>query len=95
MIVSNIKKEELKNELIDVNAYKLKVFNEKKGLLETSLKIEKNISFLPNTQLSHSEFQQIKGNADESLTNFKKKVNFLNYFSLSEDYEIKVTKGSN
>lgn len=48
--------------------------------------MEKELSFLPNTQLSGNEFTDKCGNTEETLKQFKKRMDFLNYFSLSEDY---------
>ena len=81
MPISTIKKEELKGETLDINSYKQRVFNSKKALTDKGIKIEKTISFLPNMQLIPSEFQQIGETTDEPFSIFKKKMNFLNYFS--------------
>jgi len=53
----------LKQDIIDINAFKNKMFNNKKGLLEKQLKAEKIVAFLPNTHLSVNEFQQISGSS--------------------------------
>jgi len=52
------------------------------------------LAFLPNTHLSPNDFQQAES-TEESISTFKKKFGILNYFSESEDYEIRLTKGSN
>ena len=40
-----------------------------------------------------NEFAEKCGSTDEVVRNFKKQMDFLNYFSLSEDYEIRLTRG--
>ena len=74
------KKDEVKKNIMDINVYKSLIFNKKKLIAEKQIKVEKLISFLPNTQLSYNLFQQIKGNPQESLSHFKKKLDYLNYF---------------
>ena len=61
--------------------------------MANELKIEKGVSFLPNTQLVGTEFTEKCCNTDELITNFKKQMDFLNYFSDSEDYEIRLLRG--
>ena len=56
------KKDEVKKNIMDINVYKSLIFNKKKLIAEKQIKVEKLISFLPNTQLSYNLFQQIKGN---------------------------------
>ena len=57
-IASSVKKEEYKSQVMDLNSYRQKVFNEKKALGEKQLKVEKVLAFLPNTHLSPGDFQQ-------------------------------------
>ena len=57
------------------------------------LRVEKRVNFLPNTQLVGTEFAEKCCNTDELITNFKKQMDFLNYFSDSEDYEIRLLRG--
>ena len=51
-MASNIKKEEYKNEVVDLGTYKQKIFNEKKGLMDKQIRMDKVLAFLPNSQLS-------------------------------------------
>ena len=66
----------------------------KQGLEYSSLKINNTEkSFIPNTFLTTIEQPELTP-PDESFTDFKKKHNFLNYFSTENDYEIKMYKAT-
>ena len=83
MAASHIKKEQYKNDITDINTYKQKIFNEKKGLMDKQIKMEKILAFLPNSQLSANQYQQVRQTPDEIVGSFKKKYNFLNFINES------------
>ena len=49
--------------------------------MEKQIKMDKILAFLPNSQLSPNDYQQIRSTTEDSLSNFKKKYSFINYFS--------------
>lgn len=61
--------------------------------MENSIKLEKEHGFLPNTYLSGNDFVIKCGDSNESIKKFRKSIDYLNYFSMSEGYEIKLLKG--
>jgi hypothetical protein len=64
----------------------------KTELLQTTLAIAGDREFNPNVQLSSASFSQ-RSDTEDSLKEFKRRYDFLNFLNYSEDYEIRLHTG--
>ena len=64
----------------------------KEGLMKNSIDLKDRREFLPNPHLNTKDMPG-KIETDEFLKSFRQKYDYLNYFSVSDDYEIKLAKG--
>ena len=79
------RKNQLKFDIVDLSTYAAKISKQKTEVLNSSIKSSYDRSFIPNAHLNTVVAPKIK-TPDETFTEFKKKMSFLNYFSTQNDY---------